>query len=211
MSASGSVPRICAGPRISFRIVGMAAALKRRAELYRQGRDLRARVPRETHAQLRGPPGPGRGRRSPAKSDAERVPEFVPKHYGMMADPFGFLRGGAAVMATDLAHEPLAGVPVQACRDCHLIESFGAFNSPEDNILFDINDFDETLPGDDFTVDLKRLAASVAVAAKAAAMSDKRARSLAASTVTASGEHMFALMDLSPRRSGTAGSIFKSS
>ena len=116
----------------------------------------------------------------------------------MMVDPFGFLRGAAAVMVTDLAHQPFAGAPVQACGDCHLM-NFGAFNSPEDNILFDINDFDETLPGVDFTVDLKRLAASVAVAAKAAAMSDKRARSLAASTVTAYREHMFALMDLSPR------------
>ena len=116
----------------------------------------------------------------------------------MMADPFAFLRGAAAVMATDLAHQPLAGAPVQACGDCHLM-NFGAFNSPEDNILFDINDFDETLPGVDFTVDVKRLAASVAVAAKAADMSDKRARSLAASTVTAYREHMFALMELSPR------------
>ncbi len=77
--------------------------------------------------------------------------------------------------------------------------NFGAFNSPEDNILFDINDFDETLPGVDFTVDVKRLAASVAVAAKAAAMSDKRARTIAASTVTAYREHVFALMGLSPR------------
>ena len=84
----------------------------------------------------------------------------------MMVDPFAFLRGAAAVMATDLAHQPLAGAPVQACGDCHLM-NFGAFNSPEDNILFDINDFDETLPGVDFTVDVKRLAASVAVAAKA--------------------------------------------
>ena len=115
----------------------------------------------------------------------------------MTADPFGFLRGAAAVMATDLAHQPLAGAPVQACGDCHLM-NFGAFNSPEDNILFDINDFDETLPGVDFTVDIKRLAASVAVAAKAANMSDKRARTFAASTVTAYREHMFALMDLSP-------------
>ena len=116
----------------------------------------------------------------------------------MMADPFGFLRGAAAVMAADLAHQPVAGAPVQACGDCHLM-NFGAFNSPEDNILFDINDFDETLPGVDFTVDVKRLAASVAVAAKAANMSDRRARSLAASTVTAYREHMFALMALSPR------------
>ncbi len=76
--------------------------------------------------------------------------------------------------------------------------NFGAFNSPEDNILFDINDFDETLSGVDFTVDVKRLAASVAVAAKAANMSDKRARTAAASTVTAYREHMFELMDRSP-------------
>ena len=125
-------------------------------------------------------------------------PELVPERYKrMMADPFGFLRGAAAVMATDLAHQPMAGAPVQACGDCHLM-NFGAFNSPEDNILFDINDFDETLPGVDFTVDIKRLAASVAVAAKAANLSDKRARAAAASTVTAYREHMFALMDLSP-------------
>ena len=159
---------------------------------------MRARVPRETHAQLHGPLDRD-AVAILAESDAERVPELVPERYKrMMADPFGFLRGAAAVMATDLAHQPLAGVPVQACGDCHLM-NFGAFNSPEDNILFDINDFDETLPGVDFTVDLKRLAASVAVAAKAAAMSDKRARSLAASTVTAYREHMFALMELSPR------------
>jgi uncharacterized protein (DUF2252 family) len=115
-----------------------------------------------------------------------------------VADPFAFLRGAAAVMATDLAYQPLAGAPVQACGDCHLM-NFGAFNSPEDNILFDINDFDETLPGVDFTIDVKRLAASVAVAARAANVSDRRARTFAASTVTAYREHMFALMQLSPR------------
>jgi hypothetical protein len=76
--------------------------------------------------------------------------------------------------------------------------NFGAFNTPEDNILFDINDFDETLPDVDFTVDLKRLAASVAVAAKAANISNKRARILAADTVAAYREHMFTLMELSP-------------
>ena len=145
--------------------------------------------------------GPGIGTPSPfwRNPTPSGSPSFVPERYKrMMADPFAFLRGAAAVMATDLAHQPLAGAPVQACGDCHLM-NFGAFNSPEDNILFDINDFDETLPGVDFTVDVKRLAASVAVAAKAAAMSDKQARSLAASTVTAYREHMFALMELSPR------------
>jgi uncharacterized protein (DUF2252 family) len=176
----------------------MAAVLKSRAERYKQGRELRARVPREAHAKLHGP----RDRDAVAilaESDSERVPSLLPERYKrMMVDPFGFLRGAAAVMATDLAHQPVAGAPVQACGDCHLM-NFGAFNSPEDNILFDINDFDETLPGVDFTVDVKRLAASVAVAAKAAAMSDKRARTLAASTVTDYREHMFALMELSPR------------
>ena len=151
----------------------------------------------EAHAEFHGP----RDRDAVAilaESDAERVPELLPERYKrMMASPFGFFRGAAAVMATDLAHQPLAGAPVQACGDCHLM-NFGAFNSPEDTILFDINDFDETLPGVDFTVDVKRLAASVAVAAKAANMSDKRARSLAAGAVTAFREHMFGLMGLSP-------------
>ncbi len=164
---------------------------------YQQGRDLRTRTPRQAHAELHGP----RDRDAVAilaESDAERVPELLPERYKrMMASPFGFFRGAAAVMATDLAHQPLAGAPVQACGDCHLM-NFGAFNSPEDNILFDINDFDETLPGVDFTVDVKRLAASVAVAAKAANVSDKRARSLAAGAVAAYREHMFALMELSP-------------
>jgi uncharacterized protein (DUF2252 family) len=115
----------------------------------------------------------------------------------MTESAFAFLRGAAAVMASDLARHPTTGVPVQACGDCHLM-NFGAFNTPEDNILFDINDFDETLPDVDFTVDLKRLVASVAVAAKAASLSNKRARSLAADTVAAYREHMFALMELSP-------------
>src|SRR5580658_4179684 len=175
----------------------MAATLKNRADRYEHGRELRTLVPREAHAELHGP----RDRDAVAilaESDAERVPELVPERYKrMMVDPFAFLRGAAAVMATDLAHQPLAGAPVQACGDCHLM-NFGAFNSPEDNILFDINDFDETLPGVDFTVDVKRLAASVAVAASAASMSDKRARSLAAGAVTAYREHIYTLSDLSP-------------
>src|ERR1700735_1944752 len=175
----------------------MAAALKRRGERYQQGRDFRRRLPREAHAKLHGPLD-----RHPvailAESDAGRVAELLPLRYKLMtADPFAFLRGAAAVMASDLAHQPLAGVSVQACGDCHLM-NFGAFNSPEDNILFDINDFDETLPGVDFTVDVKRLAASVAVAARAANMSDKRARSLASGAVTAYREHLVALMELSP-------------
>jgi uncharacterized protein (DUF2252 family) len=175
----------------------MTSALKNRADRYEHGRALRARTPREAHAKLHGPLDRD-AVAILAESDPERVAELVPRRYKlMMADPFGFLRGAAAVMAADLAHQPLAGAPVQACGDCHLM-NFGAFNSPEDNILFDINDFDETLPGVDFTVDVKRLAASVAVAASAASMSGKRARSLAAGAVTAYREHIYALFDLSP-------------
>src|SRR5258705_12974547 len=102
----------------------------------------------------------------------------------MLTSPFAFLRGAAAVMAEDLRHQPTAGIAVQACGDCHLM-NFGAFATPEENILFDINDFDETLPSVDFTADLKRLAASVAVAALAAGPSHKRARAIAATTVPA--------------------------
>jgi uncharacterized protein (DUF2252 family) len=175
----------------------MAAALKNRTDRYEYGRGLRARSRREAHAELRCL----RNRDAVAilaESDAERVPALLPERYKrMMADPFGFLRGAAAVMAADIARQPIAGAPVQACGDCHLM-NFGAFNSPESNILFDINDFDETLPGVDFTVDLKRLSASVAVAARAAAMSDKRARGLAAGAVAAYRGHMFALMERSP-------------
>jgi uncharacterized protein (DUF2252 family) len=108
------------------------------------------------------------------------------------------LRGAAAVMAEDLRHQPTAGIAVQACGDCHLM-NFGAFATPEENIWFDINDFDETLPGINFTVDLKRLAASVAVAALAAKFSNKRARATAAATIEAYRTRMRALAKLSPR------------
>src|SRR5262249_56414570 len=109
----------------------------------------------------------------------------VPVRYQrMLQSPFAFLRGAAAVMAEDLAHQPMAGIVVQACGDCHLM-NFGVFDTPEENILFDINDFDETLPGVDFTVDLKRLAASVAVAGLAAGVSNKRPRASPPATVGA--------------------------
>ena len=114
----------------------------------------------------------------------------------MMLNPFAFLRGAAAVMATDLAAQPMAGLPVQAGGDSHLM-NFGAFVTPEDNILFDVNDFDETLPGVDFTVDLKRLAASVVVAALGAGANKKQARAVAAATVKAYRSHMGALARLS--------------
>ena len=166
------------------------------AERYDQGTRLRQKAPRQKHADLVGPD------RDPvailAASDRTRVPELVPVRYErMLTNPFAFLRGAAAVMAEDLRHQPAAGISVQACGDCHLM-NFGAFATPEENILFDINDFDETLPGVDFTADLKRLAASVAVAGLAAQFSNRRARAVAAATVEAYRNRVRALAKLSP-------------
>jgi uncharacterized protein (DUF2252 family) len=100
-------------------------------------------------------------------------------------------------MAVDLAGQPIAGLPVQAGGDSHVM-NFGAFVTPENNILFDVNDFDETLPGVDFTVDVKRLAASVVVAALGSGVAKKEARALAAVAVRAYRSHMTALAKLSP-------------
>src|SRR5206468_3928709 len=164
---------------------------------FQVGKALRRKTPREAHADLKG----SMSRNAVAilaESDPDRVPELVPERYARMTvNPFAFLRGAAAVMATDLAAQPMAGIPVQAGGDSHLM-NFGAFVTPEDNILFDVNDFDETLPGVDFTVDVKRLAASVAVAALAAGLSKKQARSTAAATVEAYRSHMADLATLSP-------------
>jgi uncharacterized protein (DUF2252 family) len=167
------------------------------SERYEQGTRLRKKTAREAHAELRGP-----ATRDAvailAQTDRTRVPELVPVRYErMLASPFAFLRGAAAVMAEDLRHQPSAGIAVQACGDCHLM-NFGAFATPEQNILFDINDFDETLPGVDFTVDLKRLTASVAVAALAAGLSNKRAQAIAATTTEAYRSRMRSLAKRSP-------------
>jgi len=167
------------------------------AERFAHGRRLRKKVPRERHAELL-----GSGDRDPvailAAGDRSRVPELVPVRYErMLASPFAFLRGAAAVMAEDLKHQARAGISVQACGDCHLM-NFGAFATPEQNIVFDINDFDETLAGVDFTVDLKRLVASVAVAALAAKLPKKRARAIAAETARAYRNRIGILAKLSP-------------
>ncbi|MFJ7999294.1 DUF2252 domain-containing protein [Streptomyces sp. NPDC096310] len=99
-----------------------------------------------------------------ARQATQRVPELVPLRYERMAaSPYSFLRGAAAVMAADLATQPCTGLTVQLCGDAHLL-NFGVFASPDGALLFDLNDFDETLPGP-FEWDVKRLAASVVVAA----------------------------------------------
>ena len=172
-------------------------SLGTRAERFKKAKELRRNVSREAHADLK-----DLGSRSAvailAESDPDRVPELVPERYKrMMENPFAFLRGAAAVMAADLAHQPVTGIKVQAGGDSHLM-NFGAFVTPEDNILFDVNDFDEALPAVDFTVDLKRLAASAVVASLANGGTNKRARALAATTVAAYRKHIFGLLNLSP-------------
>jgi len=121
-------------------------------------------APLESHAQFS--PGPGRDPVGLLLGQAEsRVAELVPVRHGrMLVSPFTFYRGAALPMAADLAGTPSSGLRVQLCGDAHL-SNFGAFASPERNLVFDVNDFDETLPGP-FEWDVKRLAASLAVAAR---------------------------------------------
>ena len=129
------------------------------------GKALRAKVPHEQHADYR--PAPKRADpiailEEQAKT---RLPAYVPIRYArMLTSPFAFLRGSAAVMAADLARTPVTGLTVQACGDMH-VANFGWFASAERNLVFGINDFDETLPGA-WEWDLKRLAASAVVAGR---------------------------------------------
>lgn len=144
------------------------------AERYEIGQSQRKQTPRAAHAQWTLPAG----RDALALLDASnvgRVPELVPYRYGrMLASPFTFYRGSPAVMAHDLAHTPSSGIVVQLCGDCH-ISNFGMFASPERDLVFDLNDFDETLPGP-FEWDVKRMAASIVVAARNAKLPSKDAR-----------------------------------
>ncbi|HUO48018.1 MAG TPA: DUF2252 domain-containing protein, partial [Acidimicrobiales bacterium] len=134
-----------------------------------RGRELRRKVPRSSQGAWEPPPG----RTSPVDILAEqaksREPDLIPIRHGRMAaSPFAFYRGAAAIMAADLAHTPAAGLRVQLCGDAHLI-NFGGFGSPERSMVFDVNDFDETLPGP-FEWDVKRMAASFEVAGRQAGM-----------------------------------------
>jgi hypothetical protein len=114
----------------------------------------------------------------------------------MKTDPFAFLRGAAAIMAADLASGPTTGLRVQACGDCHLA-NFGAYASPEGTPVFDVNDFDETLPAP-FEWDVKRLAASLAVAGRVAGAPDREARLLARIATKNYRHHLGQLALLSP-------------
>jgi uncharacterized protein (DUF2252 family) len=129
------------------------------------GKALREVVPRASQAEWK----PYTGRRDPVEltlaSDKGRMKDLVPIRHGRMsASAFAFYRGSAALMAADLSRTPTSGIKVQACGDAHLM-NFGGFATPERNVIFDINDFDETLPAP-FEWDLKRLAVSAMIAAQ---------------------------------------------
>jgi uncharacterized protein (DUF2252 family) len=118
------------------------------------------------------------------EQETDRVPELVPiRHERMIESPFTFLRGAAAVMAEDLAATPVSGLRVQACGDAHLL-NFGIFATPERRLVFDVNDFDETLPAP-FEWDLKRLAASVVVAGRTLGFAPQQCKLAAQAASTA--------------------------
>ena len=152
------------------------------AERASRGKQARAAVPRDSHAAFEPPPDrpdPIGLLEEQAKS---RVPELVPIRWGrMMVSPFTFYRGAALPMASDLAGTPVSGLAVQACGDAHL-SNFGIFGSAEHRLVFDVNDFDETLPGP-WEWDVKRLAASLEVAARDNGFPDKDRREIVTASV----------------------------
>ena len=136
---------------------------------------------------------PARDRRDPVEilheSNDRRLPQLIPIRFGRMAQsPFAFYRGAAAVMAADLATTPASGLRVQACGDAHLM-NFGGFATPERNIFFDINDFDETLPAP-WEWDVKQLAASIVIAARHIGLPDSEAARAATGAVCCYRERM---------------------
>src|SRR4051794_28873527 len=166
VEAAGPVPRLTREERVA------------------RGRKARAEVPRSSHAEF----APVADRPDPVKllegEDASRVPELLPIRYGRMGvSAFTFFRGAALLMANDLAATPRSGLTVQICGDAHLA-NFGLFASPERRLVFDINDFDETLPGP-WEWDVKRLATSLEVAGRDNGYSTKQRRRIVLAAVAA--------------------------
>jgi hypothetical protein len=167
---------------VAARTKETASAAETRKERAASGKSMRRQVPLEAHAELN-----GRGSNSdPVKlldqQSADRVPELIPIRYGrMLVSPFTFYRGAALVMATDLAQGPRTDLTTQICGDAHL-SNFGVFASPERQLVFDLNDFDETHPGP-FEWDVKRLAASLEIAGRDNEFSRKKRRQVVLTAV----------------------------
>jgi uncharacterized protein (DUF2252 family) len=145
------------------------------------GKAAREKVPRSSHSEWE----PAKGRKDPVKllenQAKSRVPELVPIRYGrMLASPFTFFRGAAAIMAMDLAKTPQSGLRVQLCGDAHL-SNFGIFAAPDRRLVLDVNDFDETLPGP-WEWDVKRLAASFEIAGRDRNFTPKETRAAVLTT-----------------------------
>ena len=163
------------------------------AERFAWGKSLREKVPRKAHADWKPK------RRDPVEVLEEdskgRLKHLVPIRYGRMAaSPFTFLRGSPVLMANDLARTPRSGATVQICGDAHL-QNFGVYASPERSLLFDLNDFDETLPGP-WEFDLKRLAASFVVAGRVNGFGERSCKDAALTAVRTYREwmHLFSEM-----------------
>ncbi len=150
---------------------------RRRAE----GKGLRDAVPRSSHGGWKPPADRADPVAILTEANRWRLPALVPIRFGrMLASPFAFFRGGAAIMVADLASTPVSGLRVQACGDAHLM-NFGGFATPERNVVFDINDLDETLPAF-WEWDVKRLAASVVIAGQHLRLPDSDCATAAAET-----------------------------
>jgi len=172
-------------------------SLAARRRVFEQGRAFRKKVPRSSHAAWK----PPANRPDPValmlQTGRHRLARLLPLRYGRMSQSaFAFMRGSAALMAADLAATPVSGIRVQACGDCHL-GNFGAFASPERRILFDITDFDETLPGA-WEFDLKRLATSFILVARAKGYDRAAARDVTRAAVRSYREHMHEFAAMSP-------------
>ena len=177
--------------------VTSSAGFRSRTERVDVGKHLRIKLPRQAHGDWR----PEVHRRDPIaildESNRGRIPELVPIRYGrMLRSPFAFFRGSAALMAFDLSSQPKTGINVQACGDCHLL-NFGFFATPERNLVFDLNDFDETLPAP-WEWDVKRLAASFVVAARDQTLSEDDCLDSAIACVRSYREHLREYSRMSP-------------
>ena len=168
-----------------------------RTSVMAKGKALRGASPLQDHRIV--PPRPRRFSSIAVleKSNEDRLEDLIPIRYSrMLASPFSFLRGSAALMADDLSRTPSSGIYVQACGDCHLL-NFGAFATPERKLIFDINDFDETLPAP-WEWDIKRLATSFVVAAEDRELSQVSAQRIAKACVQSYRENMRAYSKQSP-------------
>ena len=177
-------------------------------DLIAAGKALRDRTPRTAHAEWkkhRGRPDPIQTLRA---ADAGRLPELMPIRYGrMLRSPFAFYRGSAGIMAADLATTPVTAIRVQLCGDCHL-NNFSGFATPERNIIFDINDFDETLPGP-WEWDLKRLVVSFVLAARLIGLSDEQGKNAASAVARSYRKTMREFTTMHPREIWCARVTFK--